>query len=115
MVDFRRTRRALAIFSALAAAGCQSAKVDDLAPQSFVAPKNTGEFPKIGHIPVAETAQLDAGGAAALRGQLSSARASQAASADSPEPYAEKLRRLRLLQARHAADTIAEIEARKPE
>jgi hypothetical protein len=115
MVNFRRTQRALVFFSALAVAGCQSAKVDELAPQAFVAPKNTGEFPKIGHIPVAETAQLDAGGAAALRGQLSSARASQAAVADAPESYAEKLRLLRLLQAKHAADTLAEIEARKPQ
>jgi hypothetical protein len=115
MVNFRRTQRALVFFSALAIAGCQSAKVDELAPQAFVAPKNTGEFPKIGHIPVAETAQLDAGGAAALRGQLSSARASQAAVTDAPESYAEKLRLLRLLQAKHAADTLAEIEARKPQ
>jgi hypothetical protein len=79
------------------------------------APKNTGAFPKIGNIPVGETAQLGAGGAAVLRSELSSARASQAASADAPESYAEKLRRLRLLQAKHAAETLAEIEARKPQ
>ena len=87
--------------------------VDDLAPQAFSAPKNTGEFPKIGYVPVGETAQLGADGAAALRSQLSAARASQAAAADAPESYAEKLRRLRLLQAKHAAETLAEIEAQK--
>jgi hypothetical protein len=115
MVEFRRTLSALALFAALVVAGCQSAGVDDLAPQAFVAPKNTGEFPKIGYIPVGETAQLGAAGAAALRGQLTAARASQAAVADAPESYAEKLRLLRLLQAKHAADTLAEIEARKPQ
>lgn len=79
------------------------------------APENTGEFPKIGNVPVGETAQLGAGGAAALRGGLSAARASQASAAGAPESYAEKLRRLRLLQAKHAAETLAVIEARKPQ
>jgi hypothetical protein len=79
------------------------------------APKNTGEFPKIGNVPVGETAQLGAGGAAVLRSDLAAARSSQAAAADAPESYAEKLRRLRLLQARHAAETLAEIEAKKPQ
>jgi hypothetical protein len=115
MVDFRRTRRALALFAALAVAGCQSGGAGDLAPQAFSAPKNTGEFPKIGHIPVGETAQFDAVGEAALRSGLTAARSSQAAGADSSASYAEKLRLLRLLQAKHAADTIAEIEASKPQ
>jgi hypothetical protein len=101
--------------ASLALFACQSAGVDDLPPQAFVAPKNTGEFPTIGYIPVGETAQLGADGAAALRSDLTAARASQAAAADAPESYAEKLRRLRLLQAKHAADTLAEIEARKPQ
>jgi hypothetical protein len=79
------------------------------------APKNTGAFPKIGHVPVGETTQLGAGGAAVLRSDLAAARSSQAAAADAPESYAEKLRRLRLLQAKHAADTLAEIEAKKPQ
>ena len=84
-------------------------------PPAAAAPKNTGAFPKIGNVPVGETAQLGAGGAAALRSDLAAARSSQAAAADAPESYAEKLRRLRLLQASHAADTLAEIEARKPQ
>lgn len=87
------------------------------APRQTVssAPKNTGDFPKIGNVPVGETAQLGAGGAAALRSGLSAARASQDASGDAPESYAEKLRLLRLLKAKHAAETLAEIEARKPQ
>ena len=112
MVKYLRTARAIAFCTLLAAEGCQSA--GDLQPEAFSAPKNTGEFPKIGHIPIGETAQLGTGGVAGLRSQLSAARASQTASADAPESYAEKLRRLRLLQAKHAADTLAEIEASKP-
>jgi hypothetical protein len=115
MADVRFAQYVLTAFAALAMAGCQSARVNDPAPQAFSAPKNTGEFPKIGHIPVAETSQLDADGAASLRSGLSAARSSQDAAADAPESYAEKLRRLRLLQAKHAADTLAEIEARKPQ
>ena len=115
MVDYGRSARRLGLIALLAAAGCQSAGVDDLAPQAFSAPKDTGEFPKIGRIPVGETAQLGADGAAALRGQLTAARATQDAASDAPESYAEKLRRLRLLNAKHAAETLAEIEARKPQ
>jgi hypothetical protein len=103
------------LLGALTLVGCQSGGAGDLAPQAFVKPKNTGAFPKIGYVPVGETTQLDANSSAALRSQLYAARSSQATSADAPGTYAEKLRRLRLLQARHAADTIAEIEARKPE
>ena len=85
------------------------------APAASGAPKNTGAFPNIGNIPVGETAQLGAGGAAALRSDLAAARSSQDSAAESPDSYAEKLRLLRLLQAKHAADTLAEIEARKPQ
>ena len=113
MVHYRGKLGGVVLIALMAAAGCQSVGVDDLAPQAFSAPKNTGEFPKIGNIPVGETAQLGADGAAALRSQLAAAQASQAAVADAPESYAEKLRRLRLLQARHAAETLAEIEAKK--
>ena len=94
-----------------AAAAVESTPRFDVAAES----KNTGEYPKIGNVPVGETAQLGASGAAVLRSQLSAARSSQSEDAGAPESYAEKLRRLRLLQAKHAADTLAEIEARKPQ
>ena len=88
MLNFQSAARAIALCTILAAAGCQS--VDELEPQAFSAPKNTGEFPKIGHIPVGETAQLGAGGASALRGQLAAARASQGANAGAPEILCRK-------------------------
>jgi hypothetical protein len=103
--------------SAAPRADAEAAAVPEAAPRFDPAAesRNTGEFPKIGNVPVGETAQLGAGGAAVLRSDLAAARASQAAAADAPESYAEKLRRLRLLQAKHAADTLAEIEAKKPQ
>ena len=131
MVGLKQAWCAMALSAALALASCQSAGIDDLAPSAAIAapepaleaarqfeagaPENTGAFPKIGNVPVGETAQLGAGGAAALRSGLSAARSSQSGVADAPESYAEKLRRLRLLQAKHAAETLAEIEARKPQ
>ena len=100
------------LIAGLVLSACQSASAPGSQAQpSAAAPKNTGEYPKIGYVPVGETAQLGASGAAALRSQLVAAQASQAAVADAPESYAEKLRRLRLLQAKHAADTLKEIEA----
>ena len=108
----RQMARAAAILAAaLALSACQSASGDTSALQAANAPKNTGAYPKIGYIPVGETGQLGADGAAALRSQLVAARSSQAAASDTPESYAEKLRRLRLLQAKHAADALKAIEA----
>jgi hypothetical protein len=78
----------------------------------FEPPKNTGEYPKIGYIPVGETSQLGPDGTAALRGQLASSRAAQSANADAPESYAAKLLRLRRLMATHIKATLDEIEAR---
>jgi hypothetical protein len=103
--------------SAAPRAQTRTAAAPDPAPgfDASAESKNTGEFPKIGHIPTGETAQLGDGGAAALRSELSAARASQNANAGAPETYVEKLRRLRLLQAKHASETLAEIEARKPQ
>ena len=73
---------------------------------------NTGEYPKIGHIPVAETAQLGPEGSAALRNNLAAARASQNIGVAGPETYAEKMRRLRKLGLLHGQETLAEIEAK---
>ncbi len=74
-------------------------------------PKNTGEYPKFGRMPVAETTQLGPQGTAALRGGLAAARASQSTGAASPESYAEKMRRLRLLGLQHGNEALQEIEA----
>lgn len=106
------SRAAAAILCAAALQACQSSGGQ---PSAAPGLKNTGEYPKIGHIPVGETAQLGPGGSAALRSQLSAAHAAQATNADAAESYAEKLRRLRLLKAKHAAETLAAIEATKAE
>ena len=99
--------------------GCQTASVEDLAPTQSLAsqqpqnaPQNTGEYPKIGHIPVAETEQLGSSGTASLRNDLALARASQGAGAASPETYAEKMHRLKKLGLMHGQEALAEIEAR---
>jgi hypothetical protein len=107
------SRAAAAILSAAALASCQSSGGGG---QTFAAQgqKNTGEYPKIGYIPVGETAQLGADGTAALRGELATARAAQSANAGAPESYAAKLARLRKLGQAHSQATLAEIEARKP-
>lgn len=110
MLGKRLTQSAAMLVAVLVLSACQSAPGPQV-QSSAAAPKNTGAYPKIGYVPVGETAQLGASGAAALRSQLVAAQASQAAVADAPESYAEKLRRLRLLQAKHAADALKAIEA----
>ena len=108
--------------------GCQTASIDDLAPDAAAsapnaaqaasapasadAPKNTGEFPKFGHIPAGETSQLGPGGTAALRNELALARAGQNAVAPETETYAQKLARLRRLGLLHGTEALAEIEGK---
>jgi hypothetical protein len=90
--------------------GCQSS--NDPTPAAVaLGIKETGEYPKIGRIPVPETSQLGPSGTAALRSNLTSARASQNVGGPGPETYAEKLRRLRKLGLLHGNETLAEIEA----
>ncbi len=110
--------------------GCQTASIDDLAPvaaaaapntapaagdsaaASADAPKNTGEFPKFGHIPAGETSQLGPSGTAALRSELALARAGQNAVVPETETYAQKLARLRRLGLLHGTEALAEIEGK---
>lgn len=74
------------------------------------APKNTGEYPKIGRIPVVATTQLGPQGTAELRSELAAARASQNIGVPSAETYAEKMRRLRKLGLQHGNEALQEIE-----
>lgn len=98
---------------AVALAACQSSSTDSSTPNAALtdAPKKTGEYPKIGRIPVPETAQLGPSGTAALRSQLADAKASQNTGEPGPETYAEKLRRLRKLGLAHGNEALAEIES----
>jgi hypothetical protein len=103
----------LTLGSLIALAGCQSANTGSAAQSASLdgGPVDTGEYPKIGRIPVPETSQLGPSGTAALRSNLASARASQNTGEPGPETYAEKLRRLRKLGLLHGNETLAEIEA----
>jgi hypothetical protein len=113
-VDVLKRQMVLGLGLMIAFAGCQSDSASKSAPGAALAdgPIDTGEYPKIGRIPVPETAQLGPSGTAALRSNLASARASQNTGAPGPETYAEKLRRLRKLGLAHGTETLAEIEAR---
>jgi hypothetical protein len=97
----------------IALAGCQTSKGEGEPSQAALdaGMSNTGQYPKIGRIPVPETSQLGPEGTAALRGNLANARASQNTGEPGPETYAEKLRRLRKLGLLHGNETLAEIEA----
>ncbi len=103
----------LTLGSLIALAGCQSAGTSGATQSAALdgGPIDTGEYPKIGRIPVPETAQLGPSGSAALRSNLVSARASQNTGEPGPETYAEKLRRLRRIGVLHGNETLAEIEA----
>lgn len=106
-------KKLVCIMLVLFLAGCQTASQEGEPSQAALAAglKNTGEYPKIGHIPVPETSQLGAAGTAALRSDLAAARASQNVGGPGIETYAEKLRRLRRLGLLHGNETLAEIEA----
>jgi hypothetical protein len=95
----------------LAMAGCQSSSEPSSAALASGL-SNTGEYPKIGRIPVPATSQLGPSGTAALRSNLADARASQNTGEPGPETYAEKLRRLRKIGVLHGNETLAEIEAK---
>jgi hypothetical protein len=112
-VDVLKRQLLLGLGLVIAMAGCQSAT--STAPNAALAggPVDTGEYPKIGRIPVPETSQLGPAGTAELRSNLASARASQNTGEPGPETYAEKLRRLRKLGLAHGTETLAEIEARE--
>jgi hypothetical protein len=94
-------------------AGCQSTPGEGEPSQAALdaGMSNTGEYPKIGRIPVPATSQLGPSGSADLRNNLTAARASQNTGEPGPETYAEKLRRLRKLGLLHGNETLAEIEA----
>ena len=62
-------------------------------------------------MPQGETEQLGPDGIAALKTQLSAARASQNIGGTAPETYAEKMRRLRRLGQVHGSQTLQAIES----
>lgn len=115
MADITKLRARLALGALLAgltalAAGCQSSALENQPPAPGL--KNTGEYPKFGNLPTAQTAQLGPDGTASLRSGLADAKASQNIGAEPPETYAEKLARLRRLALLHGQETIDEIEAK---
>jgi len=106
-------RKLVVVGLLFALAGCQTSAGEGKPSQAALdgGMSNTGEYPKIGRIPVPATSQLGPAGTASLRSNLADARASQNTGEPGPETYAEKLRRLRKLGLLHGNETLAQIEA----
>jgi len=97
----------IALLATLALVGCQSARLDELAPLPGV--RNTGTTPDLNVPQKAETDQFTDADRAAKTSELAAARASQQGAAQpgpAPAATAASLRRASQLQ----AETLKEIE-----
>ncbi len=105
----------LIILSSLIISGCVTNTPDVLFSEPVGKPLNTGNYPVIGRVPKAQTAQITPTERTAAKAEL--ARAAQKGSAqaaqDSQSAYNRELAAMRKLAASEKKKRLAEIESRK--
>ncbi len=109
MTAFARARlstASIALLAAIAVAGCQSARLEDLAPLPGV--RNTGTTPNLNVPQKAETSQFSDADKNAKIAELAAARSGQAAADPSPGARATAAQLRKAAQAQ--AETLKEIE-----